>query len=217
MKTPSQWNDILVQCQVRPTTAARWAEHFSSIILSDTFSAGESELDDFLGQILHESGGLEHVEENLNYSADALIAKFGRHRISIEDAKKYGRTATQKANQKMIANCLYGGGWGLKNLGNIELEDGWICRGSGLIQVTGLRNLTNLAQKIDWNKDPRELAEALRQDKEIALKVSVLWWEGNIPDSIMGDIVKVSKRVNGGKIGLAHRTELTDKAEDALA
>jgi predicted chitinase len=49
-----------------------------------------------------------------------------------------------------------------------------------------------------------------------ALQSAIAWWEGNVPDHIMGDIVKVTKRVNGGTIGLAHRTEMTEKARTSL-
>lgn len=82
--------------------------------------------------------------ESLNYSVDALISKFSRDRISIEDARRYGRNdATgQKANQQAIANCIYGGAWGLKNLGNTQPNDGWWFRGRSWPQLTGRANYT---------------------------------------------------------------------------
>ena len=142
MKTPAEWVEILTKVGVRAETAVRWADAFSETLTPAAFSLGVAEIDDFLANILHESGRLETLEENLNYSATALIAKFGRHRISEADAWKYGRTESQKANQPMIANCLYGGEWGLKNLGNMEPGDGWSFRGSSVIQVTGRGNFT---------------------------------------------------------------------------
>lgn len=87
-----------------------------------------------------ETGGTySPMTENLNYSVDALKSKFG-NRISASDAAKYGRTAMQKANQEMIANIIYGGEWGKKNLGNTQPGDGWKYRGRSLTQVTGRRN-----------------------------------------------------------------------------
>ena len=83
----------------------------------------------FLAQIGHESNGLKSVTESLNYSVDGLLKTFSRSRISEADAKKYGRTATQPANQEMIANTVYGGEWGLKNLGNSQPGDGFKFRG----------------------------------------------------------------------------------------
>lgn len=211
MKSPSEWNDILVQCQVRPTTAARWAEVFSANILSDTFSRAD-EVDDFLGQFLHESGMLESMEESLNYSVEALLSMFGRHRITEEEARKYGRTATQKANQPAIANCIYGGSWGRKHLGNTESGDGWRFRGRGG-GVTGRTNYGKVGEVlgIDLINNPDMLAQP-----EWALKSFIAWWEGNVPDVDINNTIRVSKRVNGGTIGLDHRIALTEKAQDAL-
>lgn len=217
MRTARQWNDVLVQCQVKPLDAARWASVFAAEIGRNTFSAGDAELDDFLGQILHESAMLTRLEENLNYSVDGLLKTFGRHRISEADARRYGRIdGVQSANRQAIANTIYGGEWGRKNLGNIDANDGWACRGSGVIQVTGLANLTALAKIIGWKGNPRDLGLALRSDPAIALRTSILWWEGNVPDAVMGDINRVTRRVNGGTVGLEHRAEVTGKAGRAL-
>jgi putative chitinase len=94
----------------------------------------------FLGQVHHETGGYTSGRENLNYTTTALLSLFGRHRISEADAQKYGRNNTNKANQQEIANCLYGGEWGKKNLRNTEPNDGWLFRGNGSIQLTGRGN-----------------------------------------------------------------------------
>lgn len=200
MKSASTWNDILIQCQVRPVTAAKWAEVFSATILSDTFSR-DDELDDFLGQILHESGMLEHLEENLNYSAGALMRTWPT-RFNAEMAASYARDAVR------IANKVYGG-----RLGNTEPGDGWKYRGRGLLQVTGKDNYQAVGDVlgIDLVNNPDMLAQP-----EWALKSAIAWWNKNIPDAIIGDTVRVSKRVNGGTIGLDHRIALTDKANEAL-
>jgi len=211
MKSPNQWNDILIQCQVRPVTAAKWAEIFSTTILSDTFSRAD-EVDDFIGQFLHESNMLESMEESLNYSVDALLSKFGRHRITEEDARKYGRTETQKANQPAIANCLYGGAYGKKNLGNTEPGDGWKYRGRGG-GVTGRANYGKVGEAlgVDLINNPDLLAQP-----EWALKSFISWWEGHIPDVEINNTIRISQIVNGGKIGLDHRIALTEKANEAL-
>lgn len=115
----------------------------------------------FFAQADHESG-LEPISENLNYASTALQSVFGSKRISLADANKYGRTSMHKANQEAIANIVYGGEWGLKNLGNKVLGDGWKYRGRGLFQVTGLSNyqsLTKYAQNalklnVDYVKNP---------------------------------------------------------------
>jgi putative chitinase len=215
MRSASDWNRILVQCQVKPLTAAKWAGAFAVEILPGTFSAGDAEVDDFLGQVLHESGMLERLEESLNYSVEALLAKFGRHRISEADARRFGRTAGQPANQRMLANILYGGAWGATNLGNTQPDDGWNFRGSGLVQATGRRNIEMIGKAIgiDLLKNP----DLLRKDPAIALRASIAWWERRIPDSVMGDTVRVSKLVNGGTLGLEERQKLTKAAGKGLA
>lgn len=200
MKSPSEWSDILIQCQVKPSTAAKWAEVFSATILSDTFSR-DDEIDDFLGQILHESGMLEHLEENLNYSAEALMRTWPS-RFNKETAISHARDPVR------IANKVYGG-----RLGNTEAGDGWKYRGRGLLQVTGKDNYKAVgdALGVDLVNNPDLLAQP-----EWALKSAIAWWNKNIPDAIIGDTLRVSKRVNGGTIGLEHRIALTEKANEAL-
>jgi putative chitinase len=101
----------------------------------------------FLAQTAHESGEFKVVEENLNYKTTALTAMFGS-RITAEQAGKVGRNdATgQKADQAAIANIIYGGAWGAKNLGNTEEGDGTKFKGRGVIQLTGRANYTAFAK-----------------------------------------------------------------------
>ncbi|MFB4609615.1 glycoside hydrolase family 19 protein, partial [Enterobacter hormaechei subsp. xiangfangensis] len=72
----------------------------------------------FIAQMGHESGGFTRLVENLNYAAENLVPTFGKHRITAQQAAALGRTATQPANQKAIANLVYGGEWGKEHLGN---------------------------------------------------------------------------------------------------
>lgn len=92
--------------------------------------------------VIETGGTYEPLSENLNYSFAALTSKFP-NRISVADAQKYGRSATQPANQEAIANTIYGGNWGKENLGNTQPGDGWKYRGRGLTQITGRRNYAN--------------------------------------------------------------------------
>lgn len=125
----------------------------------------------FMAQIHHESG-LKPINENLNYSVEGLIKGFGRHRISVEDAKKYGRTDSQKANQEMIANILYGGKWGLENLGNKKFGDGWKYRGRAFKQITGLSNYEELSKDTgtDYVNNPDLLLD------EAHAMISAIWY-----------------------------------------
>lgn len=98
---------------------------------------------------LETGGRMQPVRESLNYSVDALLTKFGRHRISEADARRYGRSGSRAANQQMIANLIYGGEWGRANLGNTTYGDGWRYRGGGLAQITGRANFTKFGMAAD--------------------------------------------------------------------
>lgn len=111
----------------------------------------------------HETGRkMMPLAENLNYSVNGLLNSFGRHRISRADAQKYGRSGNRKANQKAIANIIYGGPWGRKQLGNVKPNDGWDMRGRGKPQVTGRRNYEKFG--IADNPD-----EALNLEKSVEI------------------------------------------------
>lgn len=195
------WLAVLKGCGVAPAVAAAWAPVFATQCLPERFSLGRREMDDFLGQVLHESAMLTCLEEGLSYSAERLMAVWPTRFPNLAVARQYER------NPQKLANFVYGG-----RLGNVEPGDGWACRGSGLIQVTGLANCKALAGKMGW-ADPRALAQALRTDKAVALQASMLWWEGNIPDAFEGDPERITVRVNGGRNGLADRIKLAKLAD----
>lgn len=199
-----KWADILTKCGVKPATAARWAPVFEAEIKPGTFSAGDAELDDFLGQVLHESGMLERIEEALTYTTAARIRAVWPTRF-----KEAGSADRFVRNPQGLANRVYGG-----RMGNTDLGDGWKFRGRGLLQVTGRDNYTALARVLglDLVGNP----DLLKQPA-IALRASIAWWEGNVPDAVMGNIKRVTARVNGGTVGLDHRAEVTDKARRGLA
>lgn len=170
----------------------------------------------FLSQIGHESGGLSQTEESLNYRVSALQAVFGRSRISEEDAKRYGRddATGQKANQEALANILYGGEFGRKNLGNTEPGDGWRFRGRGYKQLTGRYNYTKCAEGIGL--DIVEMPELLREPHAAAL--SAAWFYASLRGrgvddmAVAGDVAGITKLVNGGNLGLDQRTALFNAA-----
>ncbi|WP_322741683.1 glycoside hydrolase family 19 protein [Glaciimonas soli] len=199
IRTVNDWHAILISCQVKPATAQRWAAVFAAEISSRTFSLGDSEIDDFLGQVLHESSMLERLEENLFYTTPERIVAVWPHRFGTnEQALPYLR------NPVALANKVYS-----NRLGNTTPGDGYQYRGRGLLQVTGKDNyaVVGKALKLDLENTPDLLAQPV-----IALRASIAWWEGNVPDCIMGDLVRVTKRVNGGINGLAHRELLTSAA-----
>lgn len=159
----------------------------------------------FLGQLHEETGGFVKFHENLNYTPEGLIKTFGTNQISVLQAQKYGRTKTQKANQEAIANIVYGGAWGKKNLGNTQVGDGWKFRGRGLIQLTGRA----LYQKY---KDFSGLDVITNPDLvgqfAIALDVAGWYWS-NVsklnPLADANNITSITKKINGGLTNFEER------------
>ena len=200
----TQWADLLRSCGVEPDTASTWAPFFFAEIKAGTFSAGDDDLCNFLGQVLHESGYLEVLEENLNYSPERLRAVWPLRFPSPVAAMPFAHHA------EALANKVYGG-----RLGNTEPGDGWAFRGSGPIQVTGRANFTELQALtgIPLIEHP----ELLRRPGAEAVRLCVAWWEKHIPDGILGSAARVTKMVNGGYVGFEERQAITKKARAALA
>jgi putative chitinase len=171
----------------------------------------------FLSQIGHESGALSRVVENLNYRVDALLSLFSRQRISEDDARAYGRNDAikQPADQESLANILYGGVWGAKNLGNTEYGDGWQYRGRGLKQLTGRYNykVCGEALGIDLVDNP----ELLEQPLPAALSAAWFWRTKNLDQHADNqDIEKLTRAINGGTLGLDERKRLFAAAMTTL-
>lgn len=181
----------------------------------------------FLGQVHVESGGFRTVVESLNYSADAILKTFGRHRISEADAKKFGRIdaevrkrtgwklADQPAHQNALANILYGGEWGRKNLGNTQPGDGWRFRGRGIKQLTGRDNYRRFSRA--WLGDESLLENPDRVANPDGAVASAIWfWRANGLNEIAdrGSVDSVTKVVNGGALGLSDRKSWTQKYAD---
>lgn len=150
----------------------------------------------FLAQCGHESGGFRVRTENLNYSAKALDSLFGKY------FKRGGRDATEYERQpEKIANVVYANRMGN---GDTESGDGWKHRGRGYIQLTGHDNYAAFAKSIGKSID--EVIEYL-DTVEGALESALWYWSTNglnkYADS--GDIVTMTKRINGGTIGLEDR------------
>lgn len=213
-RTAGQWEQILCYCGVKLSTAQLWGAVFADVVDDETFSRGDADLVDFLPNILHESDGLQRMEENLNYAADALVSVFGAHRITPAQARAVGRIpGKQVADQRAIANIVYGGEWGRKNLGNVLPDDGWTYRGRSPIQITGRANYERVGDLVSQNLVG--IPDLLSQPR-FALEACIAWWEDRIPDAMLGETTAIRKRVNGGTLGLSEVQVLTRKAKAAL-
>lgn len=184
-------------------------------------------LEDFLANVLHEAPGFKSVVESLNYSVNGLISTFGTSRISIPQAKKYGRIdGVQKADQKAIANIVYGGEWGKRNLGNVLVNDGWELRGSGMIQITGrylFTKLTKYLNKICCKAySMQDIVGMLRDPKEIEIGLHAACWlfaveKSLIDESVNNKVLAIRRAINGGYNGLEKVIALTNKINKVLS
>jgi len=163
----------------------------------------------FLAQCGHESGGWRVFSENLNYSAKALDAVFGKYFVRAgRDAEEYHR------QPEKIANVVYAN---RMDNGDTDSGDGWRFRGRGPIQLTGRANYTKFSEWADL-PEVLENPDVVAEDKEVALKSALFYWDTNglnkYADS--GDIKTLTKRINGGYIGLEDRIHHWEEALKAM-
>ena len=162
----------------------------------------------FIAQCAHESGDFKRLEENLNYSEKALNSVFGRYfGPGKRDAAEYAR------NPEKIANYVYMDEFRSKGgaLGNTTPGDGWRFRGRGLKQLTGRNNYTAFAKDIGISAE--KAAEYL-ETKKGAVHSACWFWKKNKLNRYAdnNDIVGMTKKINGGTIGLEDRTARYEKA-----
>ena len=165
----------------------------------------------FLSQCAHESAGFKSLEENLNYSAKSLRAVFGRYfgDAPKRDADEYHR------KPEMIANYVYMDEFRKYKMGNVNEGDGWLFRGRGLKQLTGRENYTRFGKSVDMTAE--EAAEYVATPAG-AVESACWFWDANNLNSIADtdDVVKMTKKINGGNIGLEDRQKRYKHAMEVL-
>lgn len=163
----------------------------------------------FLAQCGHESAGFTVLQENLNYSADGLNKIFKKYFPTLESAQPYAR------KPEMIANRVYGGRMGN---GDEASGEGYKFRGRGPIQLTGKANYEACSEFLFQDdtliKDPDMLL-----DPEYALHSSCwFWWKNDLNKfADTADLVTMTKRINGGTIGLEDRIKHYNEAMEIFA
>jgi len=159
----------------------------------------------FIAQVGHESGNFARIEENLNYSTEGLLATF-KSRFTPETALQYAR------NPEKIANYVYGNRLGN---GSEASGDGWKYRGRGLIQITGKSNYYECGKglSVDLVSDP-----TLLLNPEFACRSAGWYWNRTNLNLIAdrGDIKEITKKINGGYIGLQDRVDRYNLALNSL-
>jgi len=171
-----------------------WADALNKI-LPDYDITTPQRVAAFVAQSAHESGGFTALHENLNYRAVTLRKVFPKYFPTDEMAAQYAQ------QPERIANRVYGGRMGN---GDEASGDGFRYCGRGLIQLTGKSNYQAFADSVQM---PVEEVPAFLATFEGAIQSACWFWESNnlnqYADS--GDILTMTKRINGGTIGLADR------------
>lgn len=150
----------------------------------------------FLAQCGHESVDFTVLKENLNYSADGLNKIFPKYfKNAGRDSSGYAR------NPEKIANVVYANRMGN---GDTASGEGWKFRGRGAIQLTGKDNYSRFAKAIEKTLDETvEYTETLQG----AIESACWFWKANGLNSVCdsNDVVHMTKKINGGTIGLEDR------------
>ena len=157
----------------------------------------------FIGQCMHESGGFKNLTENLNYSAKSLMNTWPSRFPDMDTAEKYAH------NPVKIASKVYAG-----RMGNLTPEDAGKYIGRGLIQLTGRENYANcgLGLGVDFIGNPDWLATP----KYAALSAGWYWHKKNL-NALVDDIETMTKRINGGTIGLDDRKAKINMVLNAIS
>ena len=148
----------------------------------------------FLSECAYESNGFKEVSENLNYSAEGLLKTFPTH-FNADQAADYAR------QPQKIANRVYANRMGN---GPEESGDGWKFSGKGLIQLTGKENQQAFGNAIHMNIDD---VPAYLMTFDGAVQSACYFWNKNGLNALAdaSEIDAISKKINGGSLGLADR------------
>ena len=158
----------------------------------------------FLGQCAHESGNFKTLQENLNYSAEGLMKTWPSRFPTKEIADQYARQPAK------IAGKVYNG-----RLGNTSEEEAAKYLGRGLIQLTGKDNYERCGSSIgvDLVNNP----DLLLDPQNAALSAGWFWNKHGLNE--LADAKEhgmITKRINGGTLGLDDRIAKTTKALSVL-
>ena len=197
---------------------AKWHSAIIETCVQFEISTSKERIAAFLAQTSHESGGYTMLSENLNYRAATLAACWPNRFAELGPDKKPVKDANGKNQPTAVANSIAGKPELIANLvyssrmgnGPAESGEGWKYRGRGLKQLTGKDNYTRCGNAIgaDFVNNPKLLLEP-----QYAALSAGWFWSANKCDQFADkkDIEGLTKRINGGLIGLANRKERFEK------
>jgi len=180
-----------------------------SILLPDYEINTPQRIAAFIAQCSHESGGFTALQENLNYKPATLRKLFGKYFPTDALAEEY---CSKPNKQAAIANRVYASRMGN---GDEASGDGYKYRGRGLIQLTGKSNYIAFADSLEIS--PEEASDYLATFEGAAQSACWFWEANNLNQwADKGDIVTLTKRINGGTIGLEDRIKHYEHALHVL-
>jgi len=196
---------------IKHEVAERWLPHVQKALARFGIES-DRQVAAWLAQTAHESGGYTMLVENLNYRATTLAACWPNRFAEMGPDKKPKRTEkgaliptkvalSIERKPELIANLVYS-----KRMGNgpAESGEGWKYRGRGLKQLTGKDNYTRCGQalELDLVANP----DLLLEPEGAALSAAWFWSVNKCgPLADADDFVGLTKKINGGTIGLADR------------
>lgn len=160
----------------------------------------------FIGQCGHECGNFKVLEENLNYRAETLMKVWPKRFPTLEIANQYAR------NPKKIANKVYADRMGNRDEAS---GDGYRFRGRGCIQLTGSANYFHAGKAlgVDLIMEPDLVATPMYA----ALTAGFFWSTQKLNDlAEANNVIALTKKINGGTLGLNDRILHTRQALAAL-
>ena len=202
--TPERLADAM---RIEIAAAGLWVTHVNSALSLCGCSTAEH-VAMWIAQVGHESAGLTRLVESLNYTPDALMATWPT-RYTRATAQAHGRTESKPADQKAIAMHVYG-----DRLGNRQNTlDGWTYRGRGPIQVTGRANYLECGQAIgvDLESEP-----SLLELRSTGAASTAWYWRKHKLTGFGGDVLSVTRRINGGTNGIDDRQRRYQRALSVL-
>ena len=160
----------------------------------------------FIGQCSHECNHFKTLEENLNYRPETLHALFG-HKFKPEEIPLYAHHAEK------IANRIYANRMGNRDEAS---GDGWLYHGRGIVQLTGHDNFWHFGQSVgmDFVHNPAPVSQPMYA----AMSGGWFWsTHGCNPLAEAENWEGLTRRINGGTIGLEERIKLMQQALEVLA
>lgn len=184
-------------------------DHYNQIrVEAEAAGMDADELAQFIGNVAHETANFTKLKESTLYRAPRLLQIFGpktRRDGTVIPGRNGLNTLAQaqticSKGSAGIAEFIYGGAWGAKNLGNISPGDGAKFIGRGYIQITGRSNYTRYGNLIgiDLVTNPEKALEP-----EIAAKIAIRFWMDSGASQLARDedYAGARKKVNGGDLG----------------